>query len=144
MINVTCQNFKTFISDTPSASQDRVSWESQRQKRNHQGGDERTAINAARHGAQLLSQLLVADALFACVHVARPARGHRDSSLLARLHQAQPRDPDREENDGARPARRARDDQHEGHTDADGESHYPEQPSFALLAWANVDDVGKH
>jgi hypothetical protein len=45
-------------------------------------------VNPSRFAAQLLNQIFVVQLLFTCVHVARPACGHRNSSLLARLHQS--------------------------------------------------------
>jgi hypothetical protein len=42
---------------------------------------------------------LIFNALFTCVHVARPARGHRDSSLFPRLKKAEARYPDGKENE---------------------------------------------
>lgn len=72
------------------------------------GGDERASVNAARLGAQPRDQVFVLEPFFARVHVARPARSQRDSSLLARLQESQASDPDGKEHDEAQSARRVR------------------------------------
>lgn len=69
---------------------DKLSWlqavrESKRNQSDDNRCDEGATVNPLGGRAQLLNLVLISDALFACVHVARPARSHRDSSLLARL-----------------------------------------------------------
>lgn len=45
-------------------------------------------MDSSRFCAQWLNQAFVVQLFFTRVHVARPARGERDSCLLARLQQA--------------------------------------------------------
>lgn len=66
-------------------------------------------MNPPGSGAQFLYLVLIRDALFAGVHVARPARRHRDSSLLARLKEAQSGYPYGKEDEQSRESRRFKD-----------------------------------
>jgi hypothetical protein len=61
--------------------------------------DESAAVNLSRRGAQLFNYRFIFNTLFAGVHVARPARGHRDSSLFPRLKKSEARYPDGKEDD---------------------------------------------
>jgi hypothetical protein len=51
-------------------------------------GNEGAAVDASCFIAQTLYETDVVESFFAVVEVARPARGQRDSSLFARLHQS--------------------------------------------------------
>lgn len=99
---------------------------------------------AARDGAQLVYLVPIRDALFARVHVARPARGHRDSSLLARLKEPQARHPYGKEDEEACHAWRLKDYQHKGYPDADAQGDYAHQPALARLSRPYVCDGSFH
>ena len=74
---------------------------SERHKSSDQRSYQRAPVNPARGGSELLDLLLIIYALFAPVHVARPARGHSDSSLFPRLKESEASYPQGQEDDRA-------------------------------------------
>lgn len=114
------------------------------QKRNNHGCDQRATIDAARLHLQLLDETRVFNLLFARVHVARPARSHRDSSLFARLQQPESGHPEGQEDDEAQRAWRAIGNEHEGRADADRQGDESHDTSLDLFTRADVDCFGRH
>lgn len=96
-------------------------------------------MNLSRFLSKKCYQIFIADALFARVQIARPARSHRNSSLFPRLKKSQPGYPDGEEDERARPSGRIPYDQHESQPDADRQTHDAHQSSFAPLARSNIN-----
>jgi hypothetical protein len=54
-------------------------------KRKHESEQQCSAMNPAGFDAETTCQTFILDALFARIHIARPARSHRDSGFFARL-----------------------------------------------------------
>ena len=59
-------------------------------------------MNASRHTTKLVSGSLIAHGLFACVQIAHASRRQDHSRFLLCLQQAQPRDPEKEEQNDPR------------------------------------------
>lgn len=117
---------------------------SERHERNQEGCQQRAAINASRTGAQIPDQFLVRDLLFARIQIARPARGHGDSSLLPRLKESQTADPDGKEDYQARPARRAERDQDERQADTHRQGDDAHQATLSHFARAQINGCVLH
>ena len=101
-------------------------------------------MDAARLHLELLDEMRVFNLLFARVHVARPARSHCDSSLLARLQQSESGNPEGEEDNEAQRAWRAVGDEHESCAHADRQRDESHDTAFGLFTRSYVDCVGRH
>jgi hypothetical protein len=80
----------------------------------------------------------VVDLLLTAIHVARTACGQRDSSLFPRLKDAQPSEPQRQEQQEPRPQGRFVSDQDESQEPRGYRRHDAQRPAFPNLARANV------
>jgi hypothetical protein len=115
------QLLKLFIPDAPLHLKS-SGRKSERDQRYYSGRDESAAVNLPSRRAQLPDYRFILNALFARVHVARPARSHSDSSLFPRLKKSQTRYPDGKENDDTEHAWHLKDNQPEGQSDAYSQS----------------------
>lgn len=90
-------------------------------------------MHGARTRAKLSDQRRIFNRFLSPVHVARPARSHRDSSLLARLEETQGCEPDGKEDEQPERARRIGCDQREGEPRSGHERDRAHRATLALL-----------